>query len=302
VNDSAIAATIEAAGTAEPVLQSTLSTKLMSIVEGVRVHEGDRVAGGQVLVELDARDLDARRAQVNANIADAEAMNREAEAHLRRIQALYADSAATRVQLEAAETGAARASAALRAARASASELDALTSYATITAPFAGVVTRRFVDPGAFAAPGAPLIAIQDVRRLRVSVTAAPEAVRALRRGDRIDGRIEGRAITATIEGIVPGMSGNLYTINALVPNVDQKFLAGSAATLLVPLGERQALLIPERAVIREGDLTGVILRTPRGDETRWVRLGARAGDLIEVTAGLNAGDTIVIPAAAEGI
>ena len=112
VNDSAIAATIEAAGTAEPVLQSTLSTKLMSIVEGVRVHEGDRVAGGQVLVELDARDLDARRAQVNANIADAEAMNREAEAHLRRIQALYADSAATRVQLEAAETGAARASAA----------------------------------------------------------------------------------------------------------------------------------------------------------------------------------------------
>lgn len=302
VRDTVVRATFEAAGTAQPVQQSTLSTKLMSTVTAVLVHEGDRVARGQALLRLDARDLVAKETQVNAGIAEAEAMYRDAEAHAARIRALYADSAATRVQYETAETGLARAAAGLRAARAAAGELEALTSYATIRAPFAGVVTRRFVDPGAFAAPGAPLLAMQDASRLRVSVSAAPDAVRGLRRGSTIAATIEDVPVQATIEGIVPGAGGNLYTINAIVPNANGEILAGSAATLALPLGERAALVVPKAAILREGDLTGVMLRTPRGDEMRWVRLGAAAGDLIEITAGLRSGDRIVVPAEPEGM
>jgi RND family efflux transporter MFP subunit len=297
VSDTIVRATFEAAGTAEPFQQSTLSTKLMSTVNAVLVHEGDRVTRGQPLVRLDARDLTAKEAQVNAAIAQAEAAHRDAESHAARIRALYEDSAATRVQFETAETGLARAAAGVRAAQASAGELKALSSYATIRAPFSGIVTRRFVDPGAFAAPGAPLVALQDASQLRVSVSAAPDAVRGLRRGMQLDAVIEEVRVTATIEGIVPASNGNLYTVNALVPNPERAILSGSAATLALPLGERNALVVPARAILREGDLTGVMLRTPRGDETRWVRLGATAGDLIEVTAGLRAGDRIVVPA-----
>lgn len=298
VRDTTVRATFEAAGTAEPLQQSTLSTKLMSTVTAVLVHEGDRVSAGQPLVRLDARDLRAKEAQVNAAISEAEAVHRDAEAHAARIRALWVDSAATRVQLENAETGLARAAAGLRSAHAAAGEVQALSSYATIRAPFSGIVTRRYVDPGAFAAPGAPLIALQDASQLRLTVSAAPDAVRGLRRGSRIEGTIEGQRVTATIEGVVPGAGGNMYTINALVPNAERAILAGSAATLALPLGERSALVVPARAILREGDLTGVTLRTERGDETRWVRLGATAGDLVEVTAGLRAGDRVVVPAA----
>jgi RND family efflux transporter MFP subunit len=300
VRDTIVRAIFEAAGTAQPVQQSTLSTKLMSTVTAVLVHEGDRVVRGQALLRLDARDLAAKETQVNAGIAEAEAMYRDAEAHAGRIRALYADSAATRVQYETSETGLARAAAGLRSARAAAGELEALTSYATIRAPFSGVVTRRFADPGAFAAPGAPLLAIQDASRLRVSVSAAPDAVRGLRRGSTIGATIEGVPVEATIEGVVPGSSGNLYTINALVSNPDRTILAGSAATLALPLGERSALAVPMNAILREGDLTGVMLRTTRGDEIRWVRVGAIAGDMIEITAGLSSGDRIVVPAQPE--
>jgi hypothetical protein len=160
------------------------------------------------------------------------------------------------------------------------------------------VVTARYVDPGAFAAPGAPLIAVQDASRLRITTAVTPDIAQLLRRGDSIDAEIEGRATTAAVEGVGPSANGNLYSVNALVANSDGHFLAGSAATLSIVLGSHPALVVPARAIARQGDLTGVTLRTGEGDELRWVRLGDSAADFVEVTAGLRAGDQIVIPAA----
>lgn len=296
VSDTTLRATFDASGVAAPLQQATLSTKVMGTVTAVLVHEGDAVRAGQLLVRIDARELGAKSAQVAASVAEAEAMQRDATTQAGRIRALYADSAATRAQLDAVETGLARAEAGLRNARAAAAELAAVSSYAEIRAPFPGLVTKRFVDPGAFAAPGAPLVAMQDATVLRVSVSAAPDVASGVRRGQELDATIEGRAVRATVEGVVPAMAGNLYTINARVPNPDGAVLAGSSATLAIPLGERSALVVPVAAIAREGDLTGVTLRTSTGDVTRWVRLGATAGEIVEVTAGLRAGDQIVVP------
>lgn len=300
VRDTVIEAVLAASAVAEPVLQATLSTKLMGTVIAVRVREGDRVTTGQALLEIDARDLAAKDSQVRAGIAGASAMHTEALAQASRIRALYADGAATKAQLDAVEAGLTRADAALTQARAGAAELDAMRSYAVVRAPFSGIVTSRFVDPGAFAAPGAPLIAVQDGSRLRLSATVAPEATRGLRRGARIAATIEGRAASATVEGVIPASSGNLYTINAMVANPTGDFLPGSAATLLLPQGSRAALLVPVAALRREGDLTGVLVRGASGDALRWLRLGpARSDDWIEVIAGLEAGEQIVVPTSA---
>jgi RND family efflux transporter MFP subunit len=269
----------------------------MGTVTEVLVKEGDRVETGQILVRIDARDLVAKSAQVSASVADAEAMHRDALTQANRIRGLYADSAATRAQLDAVETGLARAEAAVAAAHATASELGAVSSYSVIRAPFGGVVTKRFVDPGAFAAPGAPLVAIQDVSTLRISANTTPDIARGVRRGQSLAATIEGQPVAATIEGAVPATTGNLYTINALVPNTRGALLAGSTATLSLPTGMRTTLVVPKAAIVREGDLTGVTLRTTQGDERRWVRLGLTSGDLVEITAGLRAGDRIVLPA-----
>ena len=296
VRDTIVQASFDAAGIAAPLQQATLSTKLMGTVTAVLVQEGDVVKAGQPLVRIDARDLTAKGAQVAASAAEAEAMHREAVTQAGRIRALYADSAATRAQLDAAETGLARAEAGLRAARAAGAELAAVTSYSVIRAPFAGMVTRRFVDAGAFAAPGAPLVTIQDASRLRITASATPEVAGALRRGQAIGATIEGQAVRAVVEGVIPAAAGNLYSINALVPNPQRSILAGSTATLAIPTGERRTLVVPSTAVRREGDLTGVLLRTDAGDELRWVRLGVTAGEMVEVSAGLRAGDRVVVP------
>lgn len=296
VQDTTIAATLDAAGVAAPLQQATLSTKLMGTVTAVLVKEGDVVAAGQPLVRLDARDLAAKSSQVAASVTEAQVMRRDATTQANRVRALYADSAATRAQLDAVETALARADAGVRTAQAAASELGAVSSYAVIRAPFAGIVTRRYVDPGAFASPGAPLVAVQDASQLRISANTTPDAARGLRRGQSLPATIEGRPMRATIEGVVPAMAGNLYTINALVPNPGRLILSGSTATLAVSMGARSALVVPARAVTREGDLTGVTLRTANGDERRWVRLGVVSAQVIEVSAGLRAGDRVVVP------
>jgi RND family efflux transporter MFP subunit len=296
VRDTMIEVTLDASGAAEPMQRATLATRLLGTVVEVLVREGDAVAEGQVLARLDARDLAAKGAQVAASLAEAEAVRADATAHAVRIRALFADSAATRAQLDAVETGLARADAGVRAARAAGAEVAAMTTYATIRAPFAGTISRRFVDPGSFAAPGTPIVSIEDASRLRVRVTAPPDAAAGLRRGQSVAVVIEGRPATARIEGVVPAAGGNLHTVNAIVDNRDHAFLSGSAASLAIPRGQRPALLIPAAAIRREGDLTGVLLRTPQGDVTRWVRIAQASGDLAEVASGLRAGDQIVVP------
>ena len=296
VRDTQLAAVIEVAGTVEPVQQATLSTRVMATVEAVLVHEGDRVVAGAVLARLDTRDLDARQAQVEAGLAEAQAMERDAEAMARRIRALFVDSAATRVQLEQAETGLVRAQAAVRMAQAGAAEIAAVASYAEIRAPFAGVVSRRFVDPGAMAAPGAPLLAVEDASRLRIEVAAAPSVFQALARGTRVEVVIEGKRVQGEVEGVVRGESGNMARANIMVANPDRAILPGSAATVQVPQGFRSTLVIPANALVRQGDLVGVDLVVAERGTRRWVRIGRMLpGGLVEVLSGLAAGDLVLV-------
>lgn len=295
LTETEFTAVAEAAGVARAIREATLSTKLMAAVTAVPVVAGTPVRAGQTLVTLDARDLAAKREQVRANRDAARAMQVQAAAQAARIRALYADNAAPKAMLEQAEAGLAQAESTLRAAEAAAVELGAVESYATLTAPFDGVVTQRFVDPGAFAAPGAPLVTVQDATQLRVTVHVAPSVARTLRTGTAVPVRIEGVTDTAIIEGVVPAMGG-LHAVNALVPNRDGRHLAGSAATLAVPVGTQRGLAVPQTALIREGDLVGVVLRSASGDVRRWIRTGATRDGLVEVTAGLRAGDQVVLP------
>ena len=290
---------MRAPAVAEPYATATVSTKLMGAVTAVHVREGDQVRAGQPLVSIDARDLTAKSAQIDAGIAEAEAMEREAATHLQRMRALFAEDAAPRAQLDAAETGYARAQAAVRAARAGSAELNATRGYSVIRAPFNGLITRRMIDAGAFAAPGAPLVTIQDARRLRVTGTAAPQAVRTLRRGTRVDVEIEGQLTSGVVEAVVPG-AGNLYRVNVIVDNTAGAHLPGSAATLALPQQhDRLAIHVPLAAIQQNGDLTGVYVRSGESTIMRWVQLGGRTRDGVEVLTGLRDGEQIVLPAAA---
>lgn len=301
LRDTLVPDDVEAPATTEPYVSAMLSTKLMGRVVEVLVREGDGVPAGAVLVRLDDRDLAARREQADAAIRAASAAHNEATLQARRLRVLYADSAAPRAQVDAAEAGLVRAEQAVRAARAGAAEVEALTDYAEVRAPFSGVVVQRLVDPGAFAAPGMPLIRLEDPSRLRVVAAVPPPTASAVRRGSVLQVSIEGVVVTGRVEGVVPATGAALTNIQVLVENPSARFSSGSAATVSVPGARRRALLIPLTALQRTGDLAGVRVRTPGGTVTRWVRLGRERAGMIEVLSGLAAGDSILIPAAPAG-
>lgn len=299
VRDTIVATTFDAPGTAEPLLHSTLSTRLMGTVRSVVVQEGDRVAAGQLLARVDARDLDARQRQAAAALGAAEAVRAEARTQAERFRGLYADSAATRHQLERAETGLAQAEAAVEAALSAQHELSAIESYAEVVAPFAGTVTRRYVDPGAFAAPGAPLFDVQSGARLRIGVVVPPQVAAGLAPGQHLVARIEGQRRSAVIEGLVPA-SGGSYRVNALVENPGGTLLPGSAASLAIPTGTHRAILIPAAILHKEGDLVGVRVLVDQKEMVRWLKVAPApvpvdSTDLVEVLSGIAAGDTLIV-------
>jgi RND family efflux transporter MFP subunit len=288
---------VAVAGTAEPVQQAMLSTRLMGTVLDVAVREGDFVRRGQPLLRIDSRDLEAKASQLDASLAEAQAVHAEAELHARRMRALHDDDAAPRAQLDAAETALVRSRSGVEAVRAGALELAAVREYATVRAPFDGVVISRMVDPGSFAAPGAPLLIVHDVSALRVSGTAAPELARRLGRGQQVTVHIEGVPATATVEGVVPAAGGSLYTINAIVANPSGELLPRGAATIALPQGFRSTYVVPRAALVRQGDMTGVYLRRDDTQLLRWVRTAPASADSVEVLSGLRDGDVIIVPA-----
>jgi multidrug efflux pump subunit AcrA (membrane-fusion protein) len=151
--------------------------------------------------------VDAKAAQAAAAVAAASATRDHAAVQVARIRRLYADSAAPKAMLDAAETGLAQAEAGLLAATAGGAEVESVRAYAVVHAPFAGTITRRFVDPGAFASPGMPLATIQDASRLRVAATATPDVARALVRGAALDATVDGRPAPSTPSSPTPNTS-----------------------------------------------------------------------------------------------
>lgn len=287
---------LEASGVAEPVEQATLSTRLMGTVEAVLVKEGDAVRAGQVLVRLDQRDVAAGAGQAAAQLAASRAARDEALRHAVRFRNLYADSAAPRAQLDAAEANLARATASVDAAEAGAQAAAAAASYAVVRAPFNGTITARHVDPGAFAAPGAPLVSLENGTSLRIRATIPAGELARVRRGQGLDARLEGHGVRATVEG-VSRAGGSVYVVNAVVANSGGAFPSGSAATLLIPGPARRALLVPAGAVVREGDLTAVWRVAGGAAALTWVRMGGERSGHVEVLSGLGAGDRVIVPA-----
>ena len=196
--------------------------------------EGAKVQQGQVLVRLDLRDLVAKRQQAQAGLADVEAQRQLALVSATRLRACMPTARHRRRRSTPPKRDWPEPRRAFAPRRRPWQNSTAVASYGEIRAPFAGVVSRRFVDPGAFVAPGAPMLTVDRLGDLRISVTVPVAEWQGFATGRTVTAAIEGDTATATIEGVARE-SGGTYTVNAVVRNADGRFLGGSSATLRLP-------------------------------------------------------------------
>lgn len=291
-------------GNIEARNRASLSTRMMARVSAIPVEVGDRVRAGQTLIRLGTEDIAANRAKAEAAVTVATAARDEAARHAARMDTLLAQDAVPLVHRDAAYLGLTQAESQLAMAEASLTEVENASRYATIRAPFDGSVVARHINVGDLAAPGMPLI-IVDADGPREAVIAVPADVAShVSTGSLLtvlgsDGLSTAAEIRAVASGADPWT--RTVQIRAAVP---ADWATGVSVTALVPTGSRLGITIPESAVVRRGQLTGVRVVTDLGEQVRWVRLGrtlspenASEGDMdtrVEVLSGLEAGERIV--------
>lgn len=327
VQPTAQAGLYEAIGTVRAENSAQISSRIPSYIRAVHVDAGDRVRQGQLLVELDDRDLVSHVDQTKAAktevedaiqeaahaLASAEAQLELAEVTHKRFEDLLTKKSVSQqeydevnARLRAARAGVEMAQARKRQAEAKQMQVAAQIAaaevglgYAKIHAPFAGVVTERRMDPGTLAAPGMPILVIDQAGRHRLDVSLPETRLNAVRVGEAVAVRIEALAddLEGRIAEIVPSVDPGSRTaiVKVSLPAVNG-LRSGMFGRAMLTAGEGQAALtVPEQAVVRRGQLQSVFVVDGDVARRRLVTLGSQSGGRFVVLSGLSGGEQVVL-------
>jgi RND family efflux transporter MFP subunit len=253
----------------------------------VLVAPGDTVRAGALLVQLDPPEIQSRLDQ-------AIPVFRNAEIELKRFKSLLEQRAVSQQELDAIE-------ARLRVAQATVTEAETMLGYTKITAPFAGVITRKLSDVGDLAIPGRALLEIEDPRVLRVEADIPESLIDRVQLGAKLHVSLASatQSIEAVVSEIAPAADSATRTFLVKLDLPEQTGLrAGRFARLTVPLGESHALRIPASAVVQRGQMELAFVADADRAHLRLVKTGKRLGDEVEIVSGLAAGDRVIVEGA----
>jgi HlyD family secretion protein len=172
-------------------------------------------------------------------------------------------------------------------------------AYLDIRSPMDGVVTRRMVDVGDMAAPGHPLLFVDQLDRMKIVARLGEKHVNSVTAGDMVTVNVTSLdhatfkvEVARLISAANPG--SRTYDIEMLVEN-DGRLRPGMFARVDVTTGNRRGIVIPRSAVHERGQLTGVwIVDANSVAQLRWVRLGDEVDGGVEVISGLDGTETLV--------
>lgn len=296
-------------GTVEAVNAAVLSAQTNARVVALPYDVNDVVPAGAVLVRFsDVEQKSATRA-AQAQIAAARATYANARVNYERIAAIAAKGLIAKAELDQALAQRNSAQAALTAAEATWRQVGMQQNYTEVRAPYAGIITRRYVQVGESVQSGPPapqpLIALASLADLRVTVQVPQSAIDPIRAFHAAEIVLDGdppRRVVASKVTVFPYADPltHTFTVRAQLPGEDTGLYPGMTVKVAFHTGQAQRLLVPASAIVRRGELQGVYVIGADGVSLRQVRTGERYGERIEVLAGLDGGERIATdPAAA---
>lgn len=275
------------AGVLAPVRSVGVNAQLGGALLSMRVEEGDVVREGQVLAEIDSRELRAQLRSAEASLA-------LAKSTAERSAALFKDRVVTAAENE-------RDQAALASAQASVDALRTRLGYAMVRAPIAGVITEKRSEAGDVIGPQSRLFTIADVSPLVVRVQVSELDITGISVGQTADVSVDalgGTVFKGTVRRIFPAAD----SVTRMVPvevelggGAARQLRPGYLARVTVKLGERSGVLLaPASAVVGSRDTRAVYVKVGDKVERRSVRIGQVSGTVVEILEGLQPGDTVV--------
>jgi RND family efflux transporter MFP subunit len=289
-----------------PVLAQVMSrtlTQVSSQVPGrvtrLYVKAGSRVRQGAPLVALSAAEFQARLRQARAGVSQASAQLKQISADYRRYQRLLKEGAVSPREFEAMEARYRTAQSSLTQAQAQVQEAAALENYTVVKSPQDGVVAERPAAVGDLAQPGQTLLTLYNPQDIQVEGEVNDEYRSRLTPGMQVGLTVRaidysGKVALAEIFPISTTSSRTfkVRTERLAIPGL----IPGMFARLSIPMGETRGLLIPKAAVRQVGQLTMVQVVKDGRLSSRLVQLGKQLDDQVEVLAGLQPGERLLIP------
>lgn len=279
--------TVQALGTVKARESVTITAKVTETVQDVHFDSGDLVKAGAPLITLSGN-------QQQSALTEAQASASEADQLYRRMAQLGEQQLVARATLDTQR-------AVRDAAMARVSQIRAQLSDRQIRAPFSGVLGLRLVSPGALVTPGTPIATLDDTRRVYVDFPVPEPALAYLGAGQELrasSASWPGQEFTGTVamvdSRVDPGTRA--VVVRGDFANEDRRLRPGMLMQVTLVRPEREALLVPEIAIVQVGNSSYLYrVRPDRTVERADVMVGIRANGLAEVTHGLQAGDEIVV-------
>jgi RND family efflux transporter MFP subunit len=299
---------INISGQVEASQSANISTRVMGYITKLNVKVGDHVNKGQLIASISNNDIVAKRAQVDAMIAEGNDAVQNAQKDYDRFTALYKQQSATAKELDNATLQYNSAKSRLESAKQMRNEVNAMLAYTTLTAPFSGTVTQKLADAGSMANPGMPIVTIERSGSYQVSAAVPETQINQIKQGQAVTVNI--KSINKTFTGKVIQLNqssqftGGQYIIKVSIPDKEKNGLyAGMYANLSIASSNKvevatDAVLVPVSSIINKDQLTG--LYTISANNTallRWVRLGKTFGDKAEVLSGLGNNEQFIVSA-----
>jgi RND family efflux transporter MFP subunit len=290
-------------GTVIAQQQAMISSRLMGFLREINVQEGQHVVAGQKLFAVDPTDIQGQMAMARAGLSQAEAALGDAKNDYERFGALYKDEAIPKMQWDKIRLQFQMTQQQVSMARAGYDTAAAQMRYATVTAPFAGIITQKMASAGAMAAPGQPVLMLENTDRLQVQTSVSDDVFSQLKLGSTVLIQAEGQGadISGTVANLVPSADPVTHThlVKIDLPQ-GNKLRSGNFVQVAFTLGQREGIRVPATAVLTRAGITGVFVVNPQGVANyRMVRTGATTASLVEILAGLNPGERVVTGTAA---
>lgn len=276
-----------------------LSSRISGFIRKLAVREGDPVRDGQVLVEIDPADVEGAVRQASAARASANADLADARVDVDKFIALTKTGAVPMDTLRKAEVRRQVAQARLAEAQAALETARAQRAYTSITSPVDGVVVGRLREAGDLATPGVPILEIEARHTLVFQTYVAESRVMQLDPAapvlvslDAVPGSHSGRVLR-----VVPSADPvtRRYEVKVSLPS-EIGLLPGMFGRAQFRVDEDQPLTVPRSALVERSGLSGVFRVADDGQiGFRWLRTRREFDDRLEVTAGLVAGDQVVV-------
>jgi RND family efflux transporter MFP subunit len=306
---------ILASGVVRPEVGAEVNVgpRISGILKKLYVHVGEKVRVGQLLAELDARELEVAEAEAAAAVKQAEAEKLLAENQLRRREALAAAGLLAAEELEASRTATSLAAARLARAQAQLAASRIARAYAEIRAPIAGTVTSISTREGetvaaSFAVP--TFVTIVDLERLQVQVFVDETDVARVAPGQKVrlsvdafpEQNFEGK-VTAVIPQARKRENVLTFTVIVDITEGPRQLLQPdmSVSAAIFTGSRKQVLVVPSQAVQRDSEGQPYVLLLQAGKPTRRdIAVGEAHGDVVQVRSGLAEGDEVVLPSGEE--